>query len=179
MERPSEAEKARTTRRVALAAKNKREGVLCLYPHPPTGHKSLALPPLQHPKPTRSSVPSRPGEVKLALAAVAVDLNVRLRLADMPPTMQELAFRHTRSLLDSSPNTKKPSPTHLAMCLKKEFDAIYGPAWHCIVGKSFGSFVTHSTGGFVYFSIDKFSFLLFKTVVRPVKSPPLLLKLNK
>nr|POE68036.1 dynein light chain, cytoplasmic [Quercus suber] len=66
-----------------------------------------------------------------------------------------------------------------ALIVKLEFDAIYGPAWHCIVGKSFGSFVTHSTGGFVYFSIDKLSFLLFKTVVRPVKSPPLLLKLNK
>ena len=130
MERPSEAEKARTTRRVALAAKNKREGVLCLYPHPPTGHKSLALPPLQHPKPTRSSAPSRPSEVKLALAAVAVDLNVRLRLADMPPTTQELAFRHTRSLLDSSPNTKKPSPTHLAMCLKKVFSELNNQKYH-------------------------------------------------
>lgn len=61
----------------------------------------------------------------------------------------------------------------------QEFDALYGPAWHCIVGKSFGSFVTHASGGFVYFSIDKLSFLLFKTEVRPVvatKKPPLLLK---
>lgn len=59
---------------------------------------------------------------------------------------------------------------------------LYGPAWHCIVGKSFGSFVTHSSGGFVYFSIDKLSFLLFKTEVRPVvvrkSTPPLLIKYN-
>ncbi|GMY07809.1 dynein light chain, cytoplasmic [Fagus crenata] len=163
-----EAEKARA-RRVTVA-KNKKEGVLCLYTPPSAGQK-LALPPLHQPRAPSS-------EVKLKLAAVVVDLNVRLRLANMPPTMQERAFRHTRSLLDSTPEKKKPSPTHLAMCLKKEFDAIYGPAWHCIVGKSFGSFVTHSTGGFVYFSIDKLSFLLFKTVVRPVKSP-LLLKLDK
>ncbi|XP_062015775.1 uncharacterized protein LOC133732275 [Rosa rugosa] len=26
----------------------------------------------------------------------------------------------------------------------KEFDGVYGPAWHCIVGINFGSFVTHS-----------------------------------
>ncbi|MBA0580928.1 hypothetical protein Gorai_023126, partial [Gossypium raimondii] len=36
-----------------------------------------------------------------------------------------------------------------------EFDSTYGPAWHCIVGTSFGSYVTHSLGGFLYFSIDK------------------------
>lgn len=56
---------------------------------------------------------------------------------------------------------------------------MYGPAWHCIVGKSFGSFVTHSRGGFVYFSMDKLCFLLFKTEVRPVaKKSPLLLQSN-
>ncbi|KAL6001412.1 hypothetical protein ACLOJK_007146 [Asimina triloba] len=37
----------------------------------------------------------------------------------------------------------------------EEFDSAYGPAWHCIVGTSFGSYVTHSLGGFLYFSIDK------------------------
>jgi dynein light chain LC8-type len=52
----------------------------------------------------------------------------------------------------------------------QEFDSIYGPAWHCIVGTSFGSFVTHSLGGFVYFSLDKVSVLLFKTTVEPVES---------
>jgi hypothetical protein len=104
-----EAEKARA-RRVTVA-KNKKEGVLCLYTPPPAGQK-LALPPLHQPRAPSS-------EVKLKLAAVVVDLNVRLRLANMPPTMQERAFRHTRSLLDSTPEKKKPSPTHLAMCLKK------------------------------------------------------------
>ncbi|KAL6321810.1 hypothetical protein AAG906_035507 [Vitis piasezkii] len=112
---------------------------------------------------------STPAHVKLA--AVAVDLNVRLRSADMSAAMQERAFRYARSLLDAH-SDNVPTPTHLAMRLKKEFDALYGPAWHCIVGKSFGSFVTHSSGGFVYFSIDKLSFLLFKTEVRPIiKSP--------
>ncbi|PON87874.1 Dynein light chain [Trema orientale] len=103
------------------------------------------------------------------LAAIAVDLNVRLRSADMPAVMQERAFRCTRALLDSNREEKKPNPTHLAMALKKEFDVLYGPAWHCIVGKSFGSFVTHSRGGFMYYSVEKLSFLLFKTQVRTIK----------
>ena len=50
----------------------------------------------------------------------------------------------------------------------QEFDSSYGPAWHCIVGTSFGSYVTHSLGGFVYFSIDKVYVLLFKTAVEPL-----------
>ncbi|XP_011021804.1 PREDICTED: uncharacterized protein LOC105123781 isoform X1 [Populus euphratica] len=52
--------------------------------------------------------------------------------------------------------------------IPQEFDAAYGPAWHCIVGTSFGSYVTHSTGGFLYFSIDKFYILLFRTAVEPL-----------
>lgn len=49
----------------------------------------------------------------------------------------------------------------------QEFDGVYGPAWHCIVGKSFGSFVTHSVGGFMYFSMaHKLYILLFKTTVQ-------------
>ncbi|RWR75048.1 dynein light chain LC6, flagellar outer arm isoform X1 [Cinnamomum micranthum f. kanehirae] len=49
----------------------------------------------------------------------------------------------------------------------QEFDTMCGPAWHCIVGTSFGSYVTHSLGGFLYFSIDKIYILLFKTAVEP------------
>ncbi|CAL5393403.1 unnamed protein product [Camellia sinensis] len=131
-----------------------------------------------------SSSSSREEEVKLA--AIAISLNIRLRSADMPRTMQERALRYTRSLLDSSSSSssssnRRPSPTLLARSLKKEFDLRYGPAWHCVVGKSFGSFVTHSPeefdlshgpawhcvvgksfgsfvthspGGFVYFTFD-------------------------
>ncbi|KAM7498708.1 hypothetical protein LguiA_023122 [Lonicera macranthoides] len=105
-----------------------------------------------------------PEEDQVKLAAIAISLNIRLRSADMPSAMQEHALRCTRSLLDASPSTR-PSPTLLARSLKKEFDAEYGPAWHCVVGKSFGSFVTHSPGGFIYFSLDSLSFLLFKTEV--------------
>ena len=29
------------------------------------------------------------------------------------------------------------------MTIKKEFDVKFGATWHCIVGRNFGSFVTH------------------------------------
>ncbi|KAG8479433.1 hypothetical protein CXB51_029204 [Gossypium anomalum] len=56
----------------------------------------------------------------------------------------------------------------LRSCDMPEFDSVYGPAWQCVIGTSFGSFVTHSPGGFLYFSIDSLSILLFKTEVELV-----------
>ncbi|PKI48590.1 dynein light chain 1, cytoplasmic isoform X2 [Punica granatum] len=94
-------------------------------------------------------------------------LNVRVRASDMPLPLQNRAFRCARDHLDSMPRGKLDSK-RLALALKKEFDCSYGPAWHCIVGTSFGSYVTHSLGGFLYFSIDKVYILLFKTAVEPL-----------
>ncbi|XP_058108249.1 uncharacterized protein LOC131251513 [Magnolia sinica] len=112
-------------------------------------------------------------------------LNVRVRAADMPLPLQDRAFRCARDSLDAmmlqpsntttnnnnhnkSHNHSKLDSKRLALALKKEFDSSYGPAWHCIVGTSFGSYVTHSLGGFLYFSIDKVYILLFKTAVEPL-----------
>eukprot|EP00249_Psilotum_nudum_P009866 c22199_g1_i1 orf=1091-1999(+) len=96
------------------------------------------------------------------MATAAEDFKIRLKAADMTSSMRTHAFRCARETLDSS---EKLHCKHVAHTLKKEFDQAYGPAWHCIVGSSFGSFVTHSLGGFIYFSIDKISILLFKTTV--------------
>uniref|UniRef100_A0A2P2II59 Dynein light chain n=1 Tax=Rhizophora mucronata TaxID=61149 RepID=A0A2P2II59_RHIMU len=93
-------------------------------------------------------------------------LNVRVRASDMPIPLQTRAFRCARDQLDSM--SRKLDSKRLALALKKEFDSAYGPAWHCIVGTSFGSYVTHSIGGFLYFSIDKVYILLFKTAVEPL-----------
>lgn len=51
----------------------------------------------------------------------------------------------------------------IAAHIKKEFDRIHNPSWHCIVGKNFGSYVTHETGCFIYFYIDTLAILLFKS----------------
>lgn len=71
------------------------------------------------------------------------------------------------------------SPREIAGHLKLAFDEMYGPAWHCVVGRSYGSFVTHgtisSTSGndmlililekesFIFFYVDHWAIMLFKT----------------
>ncbi|XP_059636197.1 uncharacterized protein LOC132278424 [Cornus florida] len=76
------------------------------------------------------------------VASAAAFLQVKVLVSDMPGFMQVHAFQCARRTYDS---LEKFSSKHLAYNMKKEFDKVYGPAWHCIVGSSFGSFVTHST----------------------------------
>ncbi|CAN4100456.1 unnamed protein product [Withania somnifera] len=93
---------------------------------------------------------------------------VKVVYVDMPPFMQIHAVNCARQTHDS---LEKFTSKALAFTIKKEFDEVYGPAWHCIVGTSFGSFVTHSVGGFMYFSMDqKLYILLFKTTVQKAES---------
>ncbi|CAN0369230.1 unnamed protein product, partial [Scytosiphon promiscuus] len=51
-----------------------------------------------------------------------------------------------------------PSPTQdIAAFIKKEFDKKHNPTWHCIVGRNFGSYVTHETKHFIYFYLGQAS----------------------
>ncbi|XP_076881875.1 uncharacterized protein LOC143530141 [Bidens hawaiensis] len=103
-------------------------------------------------------------------------LNIKVKASDMSIVLQNKAFKCAKDHIDStssSANGIKIDSKCLALALKKEFDTSYGPAWHCIVGTSFGSYVTHSVGGFLYFSINKVYVLLFKTTVEPMAHGPL------
>ncbi|XP_059443545.1 uncharacterized protein LOC132175585 [Corylus avellana] len=101
---------------------------------------------------------------RVELADVFASTGVKVVSVDMPPFMQIHAADCARKACDS---LEKLSSKTLALTIKKEFDGVYGPAWHCIVGTSFGSFVTHSVGGFMYFSVDqKLYILMFKTTVQ-------------
>ncbi|XP_037447242.1 dynein 11 kDa light chain, flagellar outer arm-like isoform X1 [Triticum dicoccoides] len=91
-------------------------------------------------------------------------VSVQVRAADMPVVLQQCAIRLA---YDDVSATLRANGKRLALALKKEFDTSYGPAWHCIVGTSFGSYVTHTLGGFLYFSVDKVHILLFRTAVEP------------
>ncbi|OWM81409.1 hypothetical protein CDL15_Pgr007447 [Punica granatum] len=136
------------------------------HPHDQSSSSSLSL------SSSSSSSSSSGMEDQVKLAAMSISFNVRLRAADMPVRMQEHALGFARSIADSVPKLTQNSSL-LARALKKEFDSTYGPAWHCVVGKSFGSFVTHSPGGFLYFLLNDslVSVLLFKTQVQLVIQP--------
>jgi len=51
----------------------------------------------------------------------------------------------------------------IACYIKKEFDKKYNPTWHCVVGRNFGSYVTHETKHFIYFYMGQVAVLLFKS----------------
>ncbi|XP_034099630.1 dynein light chain 1, cytoplasmic-like [Drosophila albomicans] len=51
----------------------------------------------------------------------------------------------------------------IAQYLKKEFDKKYNPTWHCIVGRNFGSYVSHEKRHFIYFRLGQRVVLLFKS----------------
>ena len=46
--------------------------------------------------------------------------------------------------------------------IKLRFDAKWSPNWHVVVGRSFGSYVTHETTCFVYFYIDDKAVMMYK-----------------
>jgi dynein light chain LC8-type len=46
-----------------------------------------------------------------------------------------------------------------AAFIKKEFDRRFGPTWHCVVGRNFGSYVTHESKNFIYFYLDQVLFV--------------------
>ena len=57
---------------------------------------------------------------------------------------------------------KYTTEKEIAGFIKKEFDKKYNPTWHCIVGHSFGSYVTHETKNFIFFFLNQYAILLLK-----------------
>lgn len=55
------------------------------------------------------------------------------------------------------------SNSEIANYVKKEFDRKHNADWHCIIGNSFGSFVSHESHHLIYVQIESTGYLLFKT----------------
>lgn len=68
------------------------------------------------------------------------------------------------SLREGFPLTSAKCCTGLecAEKIKIEFDTRWSPHWHCIVGRNFGSFVTHETKKFIFFYLGDKAVMLFK-----------------
>lgn len=49
-----------------------------------------------------------------------------------------------------------------AESIKTEFDSRWSPHWHCVIGRNFGSFVTHETKNFIFFYLGDKAVMLFK-----------------
>lgn len=86
------------------------------------------------------------------------DRKAVIKNADMSEEMQQDAVDCATHALEKY-NIEKD----IAAYIKKEFDKKYNPTWHCIVGRNFGSYVTHETKHFIYFYLGQVAILLFKS----------------
>lgn len=86
------------------------------------------------------------------------DKRVVIKSSDMSEAMQQDATEIAQEALRINEIEKD-----VAAHIKKEFDKKHGPTWHCVVGRSFGSYITHETKHFVYFYVGQLAVLLFKS----------------
>lgn len=88
-----------------------------------------------------------------------IDLDeFKIQAADMPLHMQ-------RAALSGAVNSCKLYKTEksIAESIKSDFDTMYGPTWHCIVGRNWGSCVTHSKQCYIRILYKDLTILLYKS----------------
>ena len=74
-----------------------------------------------------------------------------IKNSDMTEDMQQDAINVATKAIDSY-NIEKDIACY-----------IKNPTWHCVVGRNFGSYVTHETKHFIYFYLGQIAVLLFKS----------------
>ncbi|KAJ6101996.1 Dynein light chain cytoplasmic [Penicillium sp. IBT 16267x] len=87
-----------------------------------------------------------------------VKMEAQVKSVDMTEDMQREAIDLAIEAME-----KYHIEKDIAQYIKKEFDSRKGATWHCVVGRNFGSFVTHETKHFIYFYLGHCAILLFKT----------------
>ena len=80
-----------------------------------------------------------------------------IKVADMPEDKVTMAIKVAMEAKD-----KYTKLNMIAAYIKKELDKNCDPNWHCCVGDSFGSYVTHETGNLLYFFLKEIAVLIWK-----------------
>ncbi|KAG6334827.1 hypothetical protein ID866_4264 [Astraeus odoratus] len=88
----------------------------------------------------------------------ASGLKAIIKNVDMSEEMQQESVEVATAALEKY-NIEKD----IAAQIKKEFDKRHGPTWHVVVGKNFGSYVTHETKHFIYFYVGSLAILIWKS----------------
>ncbi|KAE9556019.1 hypothetical protein FO519_000765 [Halicephalobus sp. NKZ332] len=81
-----------------------------------------------------------------------------VKSTDMPEQLQAEVFKVANDALQQFKIEKD-----VAVYIKESFDKAHGSSWHCIVGRNFGSFVSHETNSFIYFYLNHVAIMLYKT----------------
>lgn len=85
---------------------------------------------------------------------------VKLR-NDMPDDMLKDAIETSRRVIEECTDFEA-NGLECAETIKVEFDQRWSPHWHCVIGRNFGSFVTHETKSFIFFYLGDKAIMLFK-----------------
>ncbi|VFV38908.1 dynein light chain [Lynx pardinus] len=135
-------------------------------PHPASGHRcspgaprrlaSVKFTQLTGLRDQGGLIPSQ-GIIPISSVTMS-DRKAVIKNADMSEDMQQDAVDCATQAMEKY-NIEKD----IAAYIKKEFDKKYNPTWHCIVGRNFGSYVTHETKHFIYFYLGQVAILLFKS----------------
>ncbi|KFY78293.1 hypothetical protein V498_09136 [Pseudogymnoascus sp. VKM F-4517 (FW-2822)] len=99
-----------------------------------------APPPAETPESPRDALPKMPGQNEKEVVASKDQVDAQVKSADMSDEMQQEAIEIAQEAMLKF-NIEKDIAQHI----KKTFDDRKGPTWHCIVGRNFGSFVTHGS----------------------------------
>uniref|UniRef100_A0AC34PUI9 Dynein light chain n=1 Tax=Panagrolaimus sp. JU765 TaxID=591449 RepID=A0AC34PUI9_9BILA len=81
-----------------------------------------------------------------------------VKSTDMSESLQAEVFQVANEAL-----SKFKIEKDVAVFIKEEFDKRHGSSWHCVVGRNFGSFVSHETNTFIYFYLNHVAIMLYKT----------------
>lgn len=79
----------------------------------------------------------------------------------MPDDMLKDAIETSRRIIQAEPDFEAQG-LQCAEAIKTEFDSRWSPHWHCVIGRNFGSFVTHETKNFIFFYLGDKAIMLFK-----------------
>ena len=88
--------------------------------------------------------------------------NLRLCSTDTRDDVKSFAIETASGALTSKIKGELKRFNDVATVVSKALAEKFGGSWHVIVGKSFGSFITHETSCMVYFFLGQVGFLAFK-----------------
>ena len=107
--------------------------------------------------PSYSPVPMPRTRKSLDRKSNTEDVVIDVKNVDMTDEMKEDVLMMAKHAISQCVVEKD-----IARLIKIDADNKFGQTWHCIVGRNFGSFVTHEANYFIFFYIDKLAILLFR-----------------
>ncbi|KAJ8604797.1 hypothetical protein CTAYLR_001071 [Chrysophaeum taylorii] len=81
---------------------------------------------------------------------------------DMPDDILKDAIESVRTELDAVEDFEGAGGNQVVERIKRKFDDKWNPNWCVIIGRSYGSFVTHETRKFVSFKIYDKAVMMYK-----------------